>query len=227
MSNVEVNFLRHWTFLVGHSTFCIGPLKKRFPRWDDLLAAPRRTVEKLIWSDGLSKKKTLALRAALRKLHTTFGRCTLKPAGKWSDDKLEEFLCTLPGFLSFALRSSYFLVTPVPGRPRPQEAASRPRRPDPAQPALQLARQPGPARPHHLPQRTAAVRSVRAEELLSALPQAGDGAPDEHAVADGHRSFRRRGRHVRGFRAGRLLTNDAAWCSIQNRMFTSELFVLL
>ena len=43
-------------------------LKKRFRRWDDLLAAPRRVVEKLVYSGGLSTKKTLALRAALRKL---------------------------------------------------------------------------------------------------------------------------------------------------------------
>jgi DNA (cytosine-5)-methyltransferase 1 len=71
-------------------------LKKRFARWDDLLDAPRRTVEKLVWSGGLSQKKTLAVRAALGKLRDTFGRCTLKPAGEWSDDKLEEFLCSLP-----------------------------------------------------------------------------------------------------------------------------------
>ena len=73
-----------------------GALKKRFPRWDDLLDAPRRVVEKLVYSGGLSSKKTLALRAALRKLRQTFGRCTLEPARAWSDEKLEEFLCTLP-----------------------------------------------------------------------------------------------------------------------------------
>jgi endonuclease III len=56
-----------------------GVLKKRFPRWDDLLDAPRRVVEKLVYSGGLSSKKTLALRAALRKLRQTFGRCNMEP----------------------------------------------------------------------------------------------------------------------------------------------------
>jgi DNA (cytosine-5)-methyltransferase 1 len=71
-------------------------LKQRFPRWDDLLDAPPRIVRKLVYSGGLSGKKTLALRAALRKLRQEFGRCTLEPARDWSNQKLEEFLCSLP-----------------------------------------------------------------------------------------------------------------------------------
>jgi DNA (cytosine-5)-methyltransferase 1 len=44
----------------------------------------------------MTGKKTLTLRAALRKLRQQFGRCTLEPARDWSDQKLEAFLCSLP-----------------------------------------------------------------------------------------------------------------------------------
>jgi endonuclease III len=71
-------------------------LKKRFRTWDALLDAPRRQVQKLVYSGGLSTKKTTALRAALRSLRETFGRCTLEPARAWSDEQLEEYLCSLP-----------------------------------------------------------------------------------------------------------------------------------
>ncbi len=71
-------------------------LKKRFATWDDLLDAPRGEVEKLVYSGGLSGKKTSALYASLGKLRETFGRCTLDPAREWPDDRLEAFLCDLP-----------------------------------------------------------------------------------------------------------------------------------
>lgn len=71
-------------------------LKQAFPSWDDLLAAPPEEVEELIYSSGLSEKKTVSLFAALEKLWDTFGSCTLEPAREWPDDKLEEFLCSLP-----------------------------------------------------------------------------------------------------------------------------------
>jgi DNA (cytosine-5)-methyltransferase 1 len=71
-------------------------LKKRFPTWDGLLDAPRRQVEKLVYSGGLSGKKTTALFAALGKLREQFGRCTLEPARAWGDAELESFLCSLP-----------------------------------------------------------------------------------------------------------------------------------
>lgn len=71
-------------------------LKKRFPTWDDLLDTPRREVEKLVYSGGLSDKKTVALYAALGKLRERFGRCTLEPARDWPDEELERFLCGLP-----------------------------------------------------------------------------------------------------------------------------------
>src|SRR4051812_26503332 len=71
-------------------------IKRRFPTWDELLDAPRDEVERLVYSGGLSGKKTVALYAALGKLRETFGRCTLDPAREWPDDRLEGFLCGLP-----------------------------------------------------------------------------------------------------------------------------------
>ncbi len=71
-------------------------LKRRFPRWDDLLEAPRDEVERLVHSGGLSGKKTTSLFGALRKVRETFGSCSLEPARGWSDLDLEHFLCSLP-----------------------------------------------------------------------------------------------------------------------------------
>jgi DNA (cytosine-5)-methyltransferase 1 len=71
-------------------------LKQRFKSWDDLLDAPREEVERLVYSGGLSGKKTAALYAALGKLRETFGHCTLEPAREWPDEQLEAFLCDLP-----------------------------------------------------------------------------------------------------------------------------------
>ena len=71
-------------------------LKRHFPRWDDLLDAPRGEVERLVHSGGLSGKKTTSLYGALGKLRETFGSCSLEPARDWADADLERFLCSLP-----------------------------------------------------------------------------------------------------------------------------------
>lgn len=71
-------------------------LKGRYATWDELLDSPAEEVERLVYSGGLSGKKTTALYAALARLRETFGRCTLEPAREWPDERLEEFLCSLP-----------------------------------------------------------------------------------------------------------------------------------
>jgi DNA (cytosine-5)-methyltransferase 1 len=71
-------------------------LKARFPRWDDLLDAPRKEVEKLVRPGGLAGKKATSLFGALRTIRETFGRCSLEAARDWPDERLEEFLCGLP-----------------------------------------------------------------------------------------------------------------------------------
>lgn len=71
-------------------------LKARFPRWDDLLDAPRAEVEKIVSPGGLAGKKATSLFGALGIIRERFGSCSLEPARGWSDDQLEEFLCDLP-----------------------------------------------------------------------------------------------------------------------------------
>lgn len=88
-------------------------LKARFPSWDDLVGARRRTVERLVHSGGLSGKKTDSLFGALRKLRDTFGSCTLEPTRDWSDEKLEEFLCSLP---EISRKSAYCIMMYSYGR---------------------------------------------------------------------------------------------------------------
>jgi DNA (cytosine-5)-methyltransferase 1 len=88
-------------------------LKARFASWDDLLDAPRKEVESLIRSGGLSEKKTTSLYGALGKLRETFGHCTLEPAQEWDDNKLEEFLCSLP---EIQIKSAYCIMMYAFGR---------------------------------------------------------------------------------------------------------------
>ena len=71
-------------------------LKARFPRWDDLLDAPRNEVEKIVSPGGLAGKKATSLFGALGIIRDTFGNCSLEGARAWSDERLEEFLCGLP-----------------------------------------------------------------------------------------------------------------------------------
>jgi DNA (cytosine-5)-methyltransferase 1 len=82
-------------------------LKKAFRTWDDLLAARRSAVEKIVWSGGLSGKKTDSLFGALEALKKKFGRCTLEPARTWTDAELETFLCSLP---EISLKSAYCIM---------------------------------------------------------------------------------------------------------------------
>ena len=72
-------------------------LKSRFSRWDDLLAAPRDEVERLVGPGGLAGKKAASLFGALTAIRDEFGACSLEAAREWPDGRLEEFLCGLPG----------------------------------------------------------------------------------------------------------------------------------
>jgi DNA (cytosine-5)-methyltransferase 1 len=88
-------------------------LRDRFSTWDELLDAPREDVESLVWSGGLSGKKTDSLFGALARLRERFGRCTLDPAREWSNDELEAFLCSLP---EISRKSAYCIMMYAFGR---------------------------------------------------------------------------------------------------------------
>jgi DNA (cytosine-5)-methyltransferase 1 len=88
-------------------------LKARFSRWDQLLETPRDVVTALVHSGGLSGRKTTSLYGALAVLRDTFGSCTLDPARGWSDDHLEQFLCSLP---EISRKSAYCIMMYAFGR---------------------------------------------------------------------------------------------------------------
>lgn len=71
-------------------------LKARFPLWDDLLKAPRKEVESLVASGGLAGKKATSLFGVMERLKAEFGRCSLDDAREWPDDRLADFLRSLP-----------------------------------------------------------------------------------------------------------------------------------
>lgn len=71
-------------------------LKNRFRSWDELLESSEVEVEKLVWDSGLSSRKTRTLFAALSAIKEEFGSCDMQSARDWTDDRLEQFLCSLP-----------------------------------------------------------------------------------------------------------------------------------
>lgn len=88
-------------------------LKERFPSWEDLVRAPPRDVEAIVQRGGLGKKKTSSLLGAIQRLVDRFGACTLRPAAKWSDEELEEFLTGLP---EISRKSAYCIMMYSMGR---------------------------------------------------------------------------------------------------------------
>lgn len=88
-------------------------LKARFPRWDDLLDARRRDVERIVSSGGLGGKKATSLFGALTRLRDAFGKCSLDPARAWPDERLEDFLCSLP---EIQRKSAYCIMMYAFGR---------------------------------------------------------------------------------------------------------------
>lgn len=71
-------------------------LKERFATWDEVLTISPRQLESLVFSGGLSRKKAKSIHGTMRRLQETFGRCSLDTLRDWSDEKVEEFLCSLP-----------------------------------------------------------------------------------------------------------------------------------
>lgn len=71
-------------------------LRDRFPTWDDLLAAPTEEIDAAVYSSGLVGKKTYSIISALRIIQDTFGELSLACTTEWPEERLEEFLCSLP-----------------------------------------------------------------------------------------------------------------------------------
>lgn len=71
-------------------------LKHRFLTWAELLAAPTEEVDAAIYSSGLVGKKTCSIISALHIIEDTLGELSLASTADWPDQRLEEFLCSLP-----------------------------------------------------------------------------------------------------------------------------------
>jgi endonuclease III len=72
-------------------------IKATYRTWDDLLKSPGQRFRKLLKPAGLSGKKSLQIRGALRMIAARFGRCELRFRSDDSSDIVEQFLVSLPG----------------------------------------------------------------------------------------------------------------------------------
>lgn len=72
-------------------------IRRRFPRWDDVLASPPSTLELLLGPAGLARVKSRQIRGALRRIREDFGSCDLAPLRQRSQDSIEQYLLRLPG----------------------------------------------------------------------------------------------------------------------------------
>lgn len=88
-------------------------LRRRYPRWNDLLAARASEVETILNPSGLGEKKTASVRGALAAIRERFGSCSMEQARSWSDAELETFLCTLP---EVSRKSAYCVMMYAFGR---------------------------------------------------------------------------------------------------------------
>lgn len=72
-------------------------LKKAFPKYEILANAPVREIRKAVAWGGLQNQKASAVKAIIKTLIKKFGKPTLAPLKKMSDEKCERFLSSLPG----------------------------------------------------------------------------------------------------------------------------------
>lgn len=72
-------------------------IKKRYPKFSDLLLAPEEEIAETIKFGGLSRIKARQIKGILTALNNSFGRPTLAPLRKMEDRECEKFLLSLPG----------------------------------------------------------------------------------------------------------------------------------
>lgn len=72
-------------------------LKRAFPKYKMLAATPVRKVSQVIAWGGLQNQKAMAVKAIIKTLIKEFGKPTLAPLKKMSDEECEQFLSSLPG----------------------------------------------------------------------------------------------------------------------------------
>jgi len=72
-------------------------LKKRFPRWDDVLCSKEREVVQAIRTGGLAKQKTKRIREILRWIKRGYGELTLSALEGTDSETIKEVLGGLKG----------------------------------------------------------------------------------------------------------------------------------
>lgn len=72
-------------------------LKRAFPKYKMLADTPVRKVSQVIAWGGLQNQKAMAVKAIIKTLIKEFGKPTLAPLKKMSNEECEQFLSSLPG----------------------------------------------------------------------------------------------------------------------------------
>ena len=72
-------------------------MKRAFPTWADVLAAPTAKLEDAIRMGGLAKTKAPRIQAILREIVDREGKISLAKLRRKSDDDVAAYLSTLPG----------------------------------------------------------------------------------------------------------------------------------
>lgn len=79
-------------------------LKNNFPKYELLAATPVKKISRIVSWGGLQNQKAAAAREIITRLIESFGRPTLAPLKKMSDEECEKFLTGLPGIGKKAAR---------------------------------------------------------------------------------------------------------------------------
>ena len=72
-------------------------LKRNFPRYDLLAAASTKKISRTIFWGGLQNQKAAIAKEIINRLIESFGKPTLAPLKKMSDEECESYLTSLPG----------------------------------------------------------------------------------------------------------------------------------
>ena len=72
-------------------------LRHVFPRWDQVLTASPRAIEKAIRSGGLARQKSVRIKEVLRQIKEREGRIALARLGRMPPDEAYSYLASLPG----------------------------------------------------------------------------------------------------------------------------------
>lgn len=80
-----------------NSSRAFAALRRRYPRWRDVLAAPTEEIAATIRSAGLANTKAPRIKAILARLQKERGKPSLKHLGDMSNAAAVDYLMSLPG----------------------------------------------------------------------------------------------------------------------------------